>query len=300
MNKWLTLYAGTVLALASTLAFGQLTSTGAGKKAVPASAYSGPGDIVAGATAWYGLRAYSAADRGNRLLNVCNVADIACADLSSDATTGALVISTIGGSSCSVVTCTIKTMYDRSGNGSDITQATISGRPTLTVNCVGGKPCASCVSQGLLGTVTTTNQPYTFSIVAIRTGATTARNAMFSMYTTGSMPIIGAFNSNSANMYSGTEVSATMNDNAWHAVQAVYNGGSSVLNIDNTNNAVNPNNGAGGTTISFCRTGNGAGNEQYLTGNMTEAGLWTSAFSVGSRTSMCHNQFAYWGTSVSC
>jgi hypothetical protein len=31
-----------------------------------------------------------------------------------------------------------------------------------------------------------------------------------------------------------------------------------------------------------------------------ELGVWPSAFSTGNQTSMCHNQFAYWGTSTSC
>ncbi len=63
--------------------------------------YTGPGNVASGATAWWGLRAYTSATRGNALINACNVADAACADLSSDATSGALTIPTIGGTACS-------------------------------------------------------------------------------------------------------------------------------------------------------------------------------------------------------
>jgi hypothetical protein len=58
--------------------------------------YTGPGDIAPGAKAWWGLRAYSAAKRGTRAVNVCNVSDVACVDFNTDATTGTLVI-TVGG-----------------------------------------------------------------------------------------------------------------------------------------------------------------------------------------------------------
>ena len=64
--------------------------------------YSGPGNVVTSALVWYGLRAYSAATRGNALINACNVGDAACADVPSDASIGALTISAIGGESCNV------------------------------------------------------------------------------------------------------------------------------------------------------------------------------------------------------
>jgi hypothetical protein len=37
-----------------------------------------------------------------------------------------------------------------------------------------------------------------------------------------------------------------------------------------------------------------------LNGYITEAGLWNIGFSTGQATSMCHNQYLYWGTAVSC
>jgi hypothetical protein len=39
---------------------------------------------------------------------------------------------------------------------------------------------------------------------------------------------------------------------------------------------------------------------EFMTGYLTEIGIWSSAFSSGNRTSVCHNQYVYWGTSTSC
>lgn len=300
--KWLVAYVAVVLALAGTLAFGQLSSTGVGKKASVGVTFSGPGDIVSGATAWYGLRAYSAADKGNRLLNVCNVADVACADLSSDATTGALVISTIGGSSCSVVACTIKTMYDRSGSGLDVTNTTIAQRPVLTLNCINTTlPCATFSGgQGLSVTFTALSQPITISTVAVRT-STTVENDVYS--SGGGGGSVSAFFSG-ANLwggYAGSTPTKAATDGNWHSLLNVYNGASGVINVNGSSSTANwgantiPN-----ATASIGSFGPGAGSGRNLNGKITEVGLWPSGFSAGDQTSMCHNQYTYWGTSVSC
>src|SRR5216684_5005777 len=110
---------------------GWLTGAGWLPLAKSGVAFVGSGDIVGGWQVWYGLRAFSAAKRGTKAINVCNVSDVACADFLTDATTGALVVTTVGGSDCSVVVCIIKTLYDQSGalactGACDNTQATIS------------------------------------------------------------------------------------------------------------------------------------------------------------------------------
>lgn len=278
-----------LLAMAGTLSLAQLSSTGAGKKASPAAAYSGPGDVVASAAAWYGLRAYSTADRGNRLMNVCNVADVACADLSSDATTGALVISTIGGSSCSIVTCTIKTMYDRSGNSYDVTQATIAQRPSLIASCVNSLPCArfNAANPFLTNTGTASfNQVLTISTVDARKGATSTVTVVFAM----GGQVVFHVGANTLGLFSAGTTTVTANDSVWHATQGVFNGASSVINVDGTGTTVNPGSG-GGTTI--VQIGDAV---RTINFDFTEGGMWASSFSAGNRTSMCQNQQAYWGS----
>ena len=114
------------------------------------AAYTGPGDIAAAAspsfgyTHWYGVRAYSAATRGQKLMNVCVNNDAACADVFSSATTGDLVPATIGGITCpnQVGSCTIRTAYDLTQStattspGLNATQLTIASRPLLVAKAV--------------------------------------------------------------------------------------------------------------------------------------------------------------------
>jgi len=84
-------------------AFAQLPLTGAGLgKPTVAATYVGPVNIVSSPLAWWGLRSPSAADLGNALINACNPGDATCADLSSNASTGNLTVSAIGGEACSV------------------------------------------------------------------------------------------------------------------------------------------------------------------------------------------------------
>lgn len=83
----------------------------------PTCSYVGRGDI-APASSYVGLRAYSAATCGQRFANVCDSTggvDVACADMFTSATTGAVVPLLIGGHTCpdSSGLCTIKTAYDQ-------------------------------------------------------------------------------------------------------------------------------------------------------------------------------------------
>jgi hypothetical protein len=56
----------------------------------PAASYTGPGDVVSGAKAWYGLRAYSAATAGTKAIRLCDHLGANCADISTSASTGKL------------------------------------------------------------------------------------------------------------------------------------------------------------------------------------------------------------------
>src|ERR1700733_9426847 len=43
--------------------------------------YTGPGDVVPGALAWWGLRAYGAATAGTKAINICRASDSTCEDI---------------------------------------------------------------------------------------------------------------------------------------------------------------------------------------------------------------------------
>lgn len=148
------------------------------------TAYCGPGNVIASASAAYGLRAYSLATRGNNLINVCDPSNIACADIASDATTGRITgFPTLNGTNCgSVTTCTVKTAYELSGSGApNVTQTTAANRPTLNPTCSvaagawGGGPClvfGSGITLNASSAVPSMSLPLTISSVVQRTGAT--------------------------------------------------------------------------------------------------------------------------------
>lgn len=281
--------------------------------AISTATYQGAGDTVSGAKAWWGLRAYNAADRGNPLIHVCIPLDVSCANLVSDATTGALVIPTIGGSSCSVVTCTIDVFYDRSGallcagtTACDATQIVIASRAQLIVSCINSRPCARFTGgQGYTTSAValTAAQPYAYSAVASRTNAFGAAGMIL---TSTSLTQLNFRQSASTfQMFAGTagQTIPNITDNSWHAFNATYNGASSVLfcggsagagcsNVG-TSNPISPGtNVTGGSTYQIGQV-TGA---TFLTGDLVELGVWYLDFTASSRQSnMNANQIAYWG-----
>jgi len=274
---------------------------GVGKAAaVGGCSYTGPVDVVAGPTILYSTRAASTATCGNKLMNVCNVSDVACGDLSSSASTGKMVISTIGGSNCSIVTCTIKTWYDLSGNANDTTQSTIASRATFTVSCQNSQPCATCAGSCIYasGSAISTTQPFTMISYAERTGATTSLNSIARSVTT---TIILEFttSANQAGITAGTLATATASDNAFHSINAVANGASSLLSIDGATATVSANTNAMSAKVFCVGTGNNACTSAAsgLNGNLTEVGIWGSTgFTTSNLTSMNTNQATFWGT----
>lgn len=261
------------------------------------AAFTGMADIVPSPFACWSLRACSAATRGTKALNVCNVADVACADLLTDGTTGSLVIPTIGGSSCSIVSCTIKTAYDQSGAANctpacDVTQATIASRPTLVVSCVGGLPCMACsgtqflVSPASAGIV----QTFSASAVAKRTGNTSAFSDIIGIDNGGNAQFLFNNSANQVILYAGTlTAGVTAADNAFHAFQGIYAGAASAIYLDGSSTTGLNAGTANGSAMSLC-TGTNS-----LTGNIAEAGLWPVGFNGTQQANMNTNQHSYWG-----
>jgi hypothetical protein len=268
------------------------TAMGPGTGQCPAySYYAGPGDVVSGALAWWGFEAYSNATRGAAAVNVCNVSDVACADMFTDATTGKLVVTTVGGSDCSVVTCTVKSFYDLSGNGRTQTQATIGSRAVLTASALNGVACATFNGAKTYSTPTITQAlPITYSVVAERTGAFTLTGAILSSTGSGANELAIAFSSVANQMfaYNGSVLSATANDSVFHAVQGILpTAGNGTIYID------------GSLTIGAAGTGATAAGAFYIgsdpavnrmTGLFCEGGVYRIAFSAGQLSSMNTNQ----------
>jgi hypothetical protein len=266
--------------------------------------YVGPGDVVSGARMWWGLRAYSAATAGTKIANICNASAI-CADINSTASGDFDIATAQGGTlNCGGAggTCTIKTFYDQTA-GNNCTAATCditdnfssANRPTLVFNCIGTKVCLSyngtANSLATQTAVTSISQPVTFSGIANSTN-TGAQQALVTTNGGGSAQV-GYRNSanNQVFSYAGSVLAATASDGSFHALQAVFNGGSSDINVDGTQNT-----GTAGTNVA---TGSGylgsAGATQFLNGKVTEAGTWPIGFSSTQSSNMSSNQHSYWG-----
>jgi hypothetical protein len=269
-------------------------------RAVPAASYVGPGDVVSGALAWYGLRAYNSATRGNPLVNVCNSTggvDVGCADLSSSATTGALVAATVSGITCPGANCTIKLWYDQSGNGITLTQNTIANRAALTASCLGSEACAvftsaSSQSYSSSGTVSSA-QPYTMAGAYSETGVPEAgiisvQSAEVGLLASGTAGFGLLYDVNTGG------ASFAISDSVFHVVQGIWNGASSVANVDNTTTTGNS------TTALSGKVYLGVIFSDYPNASVFELGIWGLGFSSGQQTSMCHNSHTYWGTVTSC
>lgn len=272
---------------------GTLPLLGVGKQPTAAAAYTGPGDIVSGALAWYGLRGYNGAFSGN-VANVCDAATgLVCADATWSG--GTLSLPLIGGIACNDITniCQIATLYDQSGAGLDAVQATSSKRPTLLMACLGSLPCmnltrASAMTLKSAGTIATA-EPYTFSSVSYLNGATS-----------GSHNIIvvngGGFRYNATtptiDLIDGGSITSSITTTTWYAAQGVINAASSYIFV---NSAATTGSLTGDLTGNVVAIGCNDASGNCLDGRITEVGLWPSAFSSGNRTAMESNQRAYWG-----
>jgi hypothetical protein len=114
-----------------------------------------------------------------------------------------------------------QTLYDQTAGNNcsgvcDITQATITGRPTIATNCLGTLPCLTVNGiQGLYsaGNMTTTAQPFSVSWAAQRTSVLTFAD----VYASGTTIQLG-FNTaaNGVLTCAGSIVATTATDNVFH------------------------------------------------------------------------------------
>lgn len=261
-----------------------------------AAAYVGPGDVVSGAIAWGGLRAYSVAKAGNRFANVCNSTggvDVGCADMVTSATTGAVVPATVSGIPCPGTNCTIRTLYDQTGNTNcsgtacDWTQATVANRPTFSISCGTVSICMTFPASvnAFLQTANTLTQAQPFTVVAVttQTGASGGGTAIFNSVT----GLLYSTGNNSFSASCGTTSGPlAVNNNTYAAIALSCNGASTVVYYNALNHAWS----AGVTGFS---------GQSYLGqfGNLNEdeIGVWAAAFNSTQAAAMISNQRTFWG-----
>lgn len=287
---------------------GTLTLMGAGKPGAGGGGggYTGPGDLVASALSWYGLRAYNAtwADGAHVAAevvrasdsHVCDVLLTTSGDLGNTANCGTggengQSLATWG----AATTIKVSKLYDQAGSY-NVVQAVDATRPVLTLNCLNtSKPCMTFAgAQYLVAANPLINQPVSISAVAKRTGAFTSQSDILA----GNNGVYFLPSANQLGAYFGAQSNVTAADSAWHAAQWSVNGSSSAMNVDGT---LTSSLAFGSLQLSNAyQIGAQNGATSPLTGNITEVGVWTSALNSSQMTSLCHNQFAYWATSTSC
>jgi hypothetical protein len=108
------------------------------------------------------------------------------------------------------------------------------------------------------------------------------------------------FSSNSVFINSGNTVGpVTASDAAWHSIQGVFTTSpNSVISADSTETTGNA--GTFGILNSPFYFGSGSAGTDPYDGELPELGIDTTPHGGTTRTNMCHNQFQYWATAVSC
>lgn len=258
---------------------------------VSGSSYVGPGDIATFAY-WYGLRAYSGAKAGTKCIRVIRASDSTQTDINS-LSNGALDISTLT-TFLAATTGKIVTFYDQVGSA-DATQATGASQAVMSLTAGPASTVTSqfAGSQSYNATVSALGgvQPLSFSMVAERTSNFTAYNAVLNVASgSGDFGALFDANANSIAGYFGGVIGQTGLDSAYHAVQGLASGTSSLINIDGTLSPV-LNWGTGVATTSFTL---GNGSVGGLNGNFNEGGLMAGDQS-SHFSALNTNQRTFWG-----
>jgi hypothetical protein len=259
------------------------------KRAGPS--YQGPGDIVTGAIGWWGLRAYSSTTAGTKAVRLRRDSDQAEQDfntLASGSLDTASIATFKGSANLFVVD-----LYDQAGTNNAV-QTTASSQPPFTLAPTPLIDTGTSYHAYYLTLVNPVTQslPWTWNWFASR--AFISGDPYASMIGNPSNPYSGyTSNANQALLTGTSNQTAAATDNVFHAIQAVYNGTSSDLNIDGTVNTVNP-----GTpslsAVTFYICGGGFLNE-YFDGKAMEWGFWPVVFAPAQSSNMSTNQHAFWG-----
>lgn len=278
---------------------------------VVSTSYTGPLDVIPTAALAYSFRCTATAYAGN----VADVVDTATGNTTGarlQCASGGTVSSLVSGSACTFVTgnacsslgttcavaCNVRTWYDQSGNGNDVTQVTLATQPPVTVSCFNSHPCAGTFANQQLSRATlasaTVNQPLTISAVLQGTFG-----AIFGQFN-GNLVVAITTNVLELNGGSGVFQTTAMTTASSHAVGVVVNGASSSFFVDSVSAAIGAN--VGTATINstlITRIGQNSDGTLNYNGKLPEIIAWSGDKTL-SMTALCHNQFVYWGTSTSC
>lgn len=258
--------------------------------------YFGPGDIVGGATGWWGLRAYNYASVGSNAVRLREDGTNTEQDFAT-IEKGGLPLSAIDAfrTSHGGTHVFITQFYDQVGTNHAV-QATASQQAELVLSGLGALPIA-VFAQAASTSYTTGNvtqaQPYTISTVARRTGLFTQQSIIWANHDAFGTQLTFSTTPFAYLYANGPGVATAATDNIYHALQAVFNGASSDMNVDGASNTGDSGSASQAGTPTFIGTFNGT--LQGMEGNILELGQWPSAFTPTQSSNMSANQHAYWG-----
>jgi hypothetical protein len=262
---------------------------------IATSSYAGPGDVVASAAAWWGLRAYNAAyaTGSNPAIDIVKGSDGTAPMTINILSSGALDVATILALGYAV---RVSKIYDQSGHSIHLTQPTLSKMPVLTI----ASSVPTMVFDGVddflgggAGAFTMT-QPFTYSGVFTPNSAQANSDVISSQFSECDLTFNNGTPVN-AYMYAGTiSAQVTCDIGSYHAVQALYNNTTSKLDVDGSNTTVSAGTGAP-TSTSVALGSFASGGGLFAPVSLREAGMWNLGFTAGNITSMSSNQHTYWG-----
>ena len=271
-----------------------------GTKVASGGSYSGPGDIVSGSVAWWGLRGYNAAysTGSNNSVNIRRASD--------NTTTNLLILSTgavdsaTGATFCASTTCYVTEWYDQTGNGHHAIQATAANQPQILFSGCDGTANACIVGYPTSGTkylsfsLPTLAQPVSMSTVYSNPSS---NMYLYENQMSGNAGYVGGIYSS---LFIGGNNLQVYSPFGFYSASGIYNGSSSYLYLNGiSNTGTLPTTNISASTDVFellvnYPSGSGA------TGNVYEVGFWNTAFTGTNATNLCHQQYLYWGTGTSC
>ena len=255
--------------------------------ATPIAGYTGPGDFAT-FTSWIGLRAYSAAYAASQGPAI-DITDAAV----SGGNAATINVTTAGGLDTTTLdawifahgTAYIVKFYDQTGNGNHYTNVVGAPYSQSPVGAV----MNGVAQRELANNALTISQPFSVYSVAQSADTTNDTSGFWGSVFT---DVRGSIRSTSLfGIYAGASFITVSGAaaNAFHALSAVYNGASSVLNIDGGTNGSGDAGSNNVVGFRFARDGGGA----FLTGYFREGGNVSGATSLN--TSISSNMKTYWG-----
>jgi hypothetical protein len=268
-----------------------LATVGAsGGDKVTVAGFQGPGDIASGAIAFYSAgRAYNAAYAAAQSpladivdtttgLATCTfkVGTNGFANLSAVVCpTGAPVVSVTTFCTVTHIGCSITKLYDQTGNGNHVVQATLANMPGLTLSAQNGLPCAAGTGTTTLNLASSTTitqaQPFTEMAVVERTGSTSTAQRILGI---GTAPLLTFGGANGVSYSAGTQIILTAADNAFHALLAIASQTAPLFSVDSSANISTSSSGALTLASTVTLMNRSVLNQAILTGFVCEAGIW--------------------------